>query len=571
MKNAGFSTKIKVYLISFVALNMIVLSIVMYRISYTQSEKLILKNLEDVSRLNYQTVQISVDSSIENYLRSMTEGNLNAANYFYGSYINGESGEEEAIKSLFDELSVGSFGETGYSYAIDSEGIVVYHPYLEKGTDLSEYDFVQQQIGLKQGYLEYEWKNPGEEKIAQKSLYMTYFEEWDLIISVSAYKDEFSFLVDVEDFREPFLGVTIGKSGYSYIMDGKGKLIVHPFQEGENISDIQEDNGRFFIREILGSLDGTITYPWVNPTSGDLVEKIVVYKYFETMDWYICSGVFVDEIYSPASQVGRQFAIVFIVVLSITSIIGIKFSKVFLRPIEKLIEAMKRIRLGDYNFRLENDRDDIIGELVDIFNDNVAQIDVYTNRLEQANKDLESKVLIRTKELEDLSNQDPMTKLFNRRKMNSLNSSLWKQSLIDKTHISFIMLDIDNFKNFNDMYGHLMGDEVIVAIADILQSVFKRESDFVSRFGGEEFLVVLKDSSAEICEKLVTELLAAVVTENIEHKGGNVEEFVTVSIGAYTVINDGTLKLKEVIKRTDDLMYLAKEKGRNRFEISHKK
>ncbi len=97
-----------------------------------------------------------------------------------------------AVNMLSDQ----TVGKTGYIYCINSNGIFVVHP-MEGGlgNDFSHIGYIQSQIKTKEGYLEYEWKNPGESKVRPKAIYMTYFEPWDWIISVSSYASEFNRLI----------------------------------------------------------------------------------------------------------------------------------------------------------------------------------------------------------------------------------------------------------------------------------------------------------------------------------------------------------------------------------------
>ena len=114
-------------------------------------------------------------------------------------------------------------------YCIDSHGVLQVHPKAElRGVNISEFDFAKEQKARKQGYIEYEWKNPGEQLARNKALHMTYFKPWDWIISASSYREEFSELVNVNDFRDSILSLRFGKTGYSYVINPKGDLIIHP-------------------------------------------------------------------------------------------------------------------------------------------------------------------------------------------------------------------------------------------------------------------------------------------------------------------------------------------------------
>jgi diguanylate cyclase (GGDEF)-like protein len=127
------------------------------------------------------------------------------------------------------------------------------------------------------------------------------------------------------------------------------------------------------------------------------------------------------------------------------------------------------------------------------------------------------------------------------------------------------MIDLDNFKQFNDLYGHLAGDRCLCAVADALGRQVQRPEDLVARFGGEEFALLLPHTSAEGALKVVEKIRAAVLDLGIEHLG-NGWNLVTVSIGFSSLTpttGDGQSRL---IQLADAALYQAKSRGRNRVE-----
>jgi diguanylate cyclase (GGDEF)-like protein len=154
-----------------------------------------------------------------------------------------------------------------------------------------------------------------------------------------------------------------------------------------------------------------------------------------------------------------------------------------------------------------------------------------------------------------LSLHDPLTKLANRRLMEiSLNQQIQTTNRYNR-NFSILILDIDHFKQYNDTYGHTAGDTILIDVAKILiQQV--RESDLVVRYGGEEFLIILKEVETEP---------ACVVAERIR-KSVEKECPVTISIGAACYYD--SINMKEIVKQADTALYKAKEFGRNRVFCS---
>ena len=129
------------------------------------------------------------------------------------------------------------------------------------------------------------------------------------------------------------------------------------------------------------------------------------------------------------------------------------------------------------------------------------------------------------------------------------------------------MMDIDYFKSYNDTYGHIAGDHVIEAIAEVLKHSFKRKSDIISRYGGEEFAAVLYDMTFDSALDLCQRLLEEIESLKIEHSG-SIYHNVTISIGLYHDPIHPNQRLNDLIDLADKALYLAKTKGRNRVEAN---
>lgn len=175
--------------------------------------------------------------------------------------------------------------------------------------------------------------------------------------------------------------------------------------------------------------------------------------------------------------------------------------------------------------------------------------------LESANRDLEQKVKDRTESLQKLANTDPLTQIKNRRAiMDTLAYEIHKFQRQPRC-LTVLMLDIDHFKLVNDTYGHLEGDIILSKVATVVSGSC-RQSDSVGRYGGEEFLVVLPDTSIDDATDLAERIRLAVMT--CSKKDG---EAITCSIGVAGFYEEqGILQL---IKVADDRVYKAKNQGRN--------
>jgi diguanylate cyclase (GGDEF)-like protein len=175
------------------------------------------------------------------------------------------------------------------------------------------------------------------------------------------------------------------------------------------------------------------------------------------------------------------------------------------------------------------------------------------------------------KRIETLSITDQLTGLYNRRRFNDTFLLEIKRAIRKKAFLSFAMLDLDFFKQYNDIYGHQEGDKVLSAIGKILKTRLQRPEDFSFRLGGEEFSMVFSSDSCQSSELIAQSVCDAVRELNIEHKGSKVHSAVTVSIGLVCVDfskeSSWSLSDEKLYKIADDELYKAKSKGRNRVSL----
>ena len=157
---------------------------------------------------------------------------------------------------------------------------------------------------------------------------------------------------------------------------------------------------------------------------------------------------------------------------------------------------------------------------------------------------------------------DALTLVYNRKYMDFLIEKPLKKPM----NAAVVMIDIDHFKNYNDYYGHPAGDIVIKKTADILKKSLRKD-DVVIRYGGEEFLLILKNADSEIFKDIYKRIAKNLKDENIPHEKSPVSDRVTISVGVCFKHFEKTLNLKESIKEADKALYISKENGRNRFTI----
>jgi len=170
------------------------------------------------------------------------------------------------------------------------------------------------------------------------------------------------------------------------------------------------------------------------------------------------------------------------------------------------------------------------------------------------------------REIERLSKMDELTKLANRRSFNEKLASEWGRAQREQTALGLIILDVDKFKIYNDTYGHQHGDIVLKTIAQILEEITQRSSDFVARWGGEEFIVLLPNTDADGAMKVAEKIRTEVEITEIPHQDGVSK--VTVSAGVNVVVPDVNTIVDKYISDADEALYRAKSEGRNRVSMA---
>ncbi len=213
------------------------------------------------------------------------------------------------------------------------------------------------------------------------------------------------------------------------------------------------------------------------------------------------------------------------------------------------VELIARIQAHSRSFMAQLERDAAFAELHNM-----------QKQLEEANAQLQ----LRNEELDRLSTQDGLTGIANRRYFDEVLSKEWRRAAREKTKLSLVMIDIDFFKFYNDNYGHQGGDDCLKQVSAALQKTGCRPGDLVSRYGGEEFVVILPNTSADGAMVIAEKLCLAVRALKIKHEFSKAGDIVTISMGVATMIPVSGTPEGLLITAADQALYEAKEEGRNR-------
>jgi diguanylate cyclase (GGDEF)-like protein len=159
---------------------------------------------------------------------------------------------------------------------------------------------------------------------------------------------------------------------------------------------------------------------------------------------------------------------------------------------------------------------------------------------------------------------DPLTDIPNRRCFDDRLAGEWRRAQREKKTVSFMMMDVDKFKNYNDTWGHPQGDALLKVFSHIFAESVRRPGDLAARLGGEEFGVLLPDTSLKGAMEIAEEIRARVESATVPTADGKTLTSATISIGVASAVPGDGITPQELLSQADRCLYKAKEGGRNR-------
>jgi diguanylate cyclase (GGDEF)-like protein len=262
------------------------------------------------------------------------------------------------------------------------------------------------------------------------------------------------------------------------------------------------------------------------------------------------------EVYNAWVKLRNMFLALVTGLAVVVAAVAFQMGRSIVRPLQKLMAAADRIADGDLEVRLAATRNDELGHLTRVFNEMADRLRQNHAEIMAANQAMQQQNRV----LETLSVTDSLTGLYNRSKLDAILSDQLARFRRTQREFTLLMMDIDHFKTLNDTYGHLTGDEILAAVAQILvQSI--RSIDYAARYGGDEFIIILVETSAEQALKTAERICDQV--EGMVYNTDSSPIAVTVSIGIVQCQPEDETPTA-VIARADRALYEAKHAGRNR-------
>lgn len=196
----------------------------------------------------------------------------------------------------------------------------------------------------------------------------------------------------LEFMKQTIKSVKLGSSGYSYVLDAKpgptaGLLLIHPTQEGKNIGDATDSDGRAFIKEIIEKRDGIMRYPWLNKEAGETRprDKIVAYNDYKDWNWIIVSGSYADEIFSLAEHARNiMMGATFLLTIVLLGVLTFYLNRIVIAPLDKLVASSRKIADGDLTVSIGSTRQDEVGKVMNAMHQMAGKLSTVIGGVRQA-------------------------------------------------------------------------------------------------------------------------------------------------------------------------------------------
>ncbi len=374
-------TRITSSILAIIIIIIIICSVIVYSNNRSRIVRGADRSLTIMNDSIYNLIDTTVSSSIKNYLKGIADKNLDIIRFYFNSYRSGNMSEFQAKKQIREILLSQKIGMTGYIFVWDIKEApqrvpLAVHPVIE-GRDVSSVDFVRAGVEMKNGYMEYSWQNPGEAQPRDKAMYLVYFEEWQWIIAVSSYKEEFYHLADIDGIKENVRNIQLGESDYPTIVDYEGNVIIHPYFEGRNIIDLKDRDGFEFMKDICNRKNGEISYFWKKTEdSNNFFRKHATFRDYPLLNLIIITGVYEDELYRDLNKTVLNLIIASIILIIFVVPVILLIANSIVGGINKLSTSLKGISKGegDLSVRLDIRSKDEIGETAEYFNLTIDKI-----------------------------------------------------------------------------------------------------------------------------------------------------------------------------------------------------
>lgn len=355
-------------------------------------------------------------------------------------------------------------------------------------------------------------------------------------------------VLDLNSLQSHLKSTTKSPPGEVLLLDPDGKILASSYEDGKPLISLEPS-----VLEQLKAHPGESSV-FKGMANGEVIGLTEVSAELPVVT--ILAERNRADVYEAWVKLRNMFLALVAALAIMIATVAFQMGRSIVHPLQKLITAADRIAVGDLQVRLTATRNDELGHLTLVFNEMVDRLRQNHADIMAANRAMQQQNQV----LETLSITDSLTGLYNRSKLDAILSDQLARFRRTQREFTLLMMDIDHFKTLNDTYGHLAGDEVLAAVAQILvQSI--RSIDYAARYGGDEFIIILVETSAERALKTAERICHQV--EGMVYNIDSSPIAVTVSIGIVQCQPEDEGPTS-VLARADRALYEAKHAGRNR-------
>ena len=326
-----------------------------------------------------------------------------------------------------------------------------------------------------------------------------------------------------------------------YLIDEKGKI---------KVSNVEVEPGSKApngVLPLIGNVENRAIY------DGLLGEQVIAnWRSIEQLPWGVVFETSKKTAMKPLVSFTWKLILMVLVMAGLFLIPALLVARTFILPLEELSRVSRRIRSGKPGLEVKARAGGELGEFIQTFNSMSISLQ---ESLEE--------IRAHSEQMRVMTITDPLTGRYNRRYIEDYLPRELELSVRTGQALTVLMVDLDRFKDYNDTYGHIAGDEALKQLADLLVHQV-RKTDVVARFGGEEWIICLSHTDKEGGLK-IAEKLRETTEKNIFRLKGE-DTRITISIGLAMAPDDGST-FEEIVDAADAAMYIAKDAGRNRVEM----
>ncbi|PLX18399.1 MAG: hypothetical protein C0601_05110 [Candidatus Muiribacterium halophilum] len=370
-------------------------------------------NESELKNLTNQLVSMThtlAKITVENRLKSYCDSTTAIMAHYYQIYWDGMMTNKQALTdaSMFTDEKI--LNGAGFIFLIKKDGTILKHP-LEHllNHHISEYLKSLEFLNKNEGFFE---NTLSENKNKHILMYSKLFEPWDLYVCAVIPKNKMFLLVNTEVIKNHISAIRFGKTGYPYVLDSKGNILIHPVYSDTNIFDISPRENWPDFKKILENKSGRINYKWQNPGDPFPREKIVYYKHIPELNWVLCTSSYKDEYEYTLNRLRMFTGLIYLITLIIIIPIIIKITNNMIIPLKKIMNSFKKGAIGNYNTRVHIKHKDEIGKLAEYYNTFMDHLEkeiqerfIAEEKLKTLSENLEERVHQRTLELEIANNE----------------------------------------------------------------------------------------------------------------------------------------------------------------------